>query len=196
MIKRLMRKITAISRGGDKSTPVKNMGNNCIIMPDCVFGNADNIFLENNVYVGEGTRIYAQGKVTVKSGVIIADTVDIRTANHFYDGIGLNMIPFDEKILVSPVTIEENVWIASHALILPGVKIGEGAIVAAGAVVTKDVPAFAVVGGNPARILKYRDKERYYQLKTAGKVFMKEYSTLEKVILEVERRNEIRVESK
>lgn len=58
-----------------------------------------------------------------------------------------------------PIIVEDEVWIGFGAIILSGVKIGRGAIIAAGAVVTKDVPAFSVVGGNPARIIKFRFNE-------------------------------------
>lgn len=166
------------------TNPIKNKGNNCIIMSGCTFGNADNIILEDDVYIGEETKIYAQGKVIIKRGTIIADSVDIRTANHYYDGSDLNKIPFDEKVLVSPVIIEENVWVAAHVLILPGVKIGEGAVVAGGAVVTKNVPPFAVVAGNPAKIIKYRDSERYLKLKKEDQIFMREYQSIERKLID------------
>ena len=68
------------------------------------------------------------------------------------------------------VTIEDNVWIGAHAKICPGVTIHEGAVVGMGAVVTKDVPKCAVVGGNPAVVLKYRDKNTYKKL-VKGKKF-------------------------
>ena len=55
------------------------------------------------------------------------------------------------------VTIENDVWIGANCLILPGVTIGEGAVVAGGSVVTKDVPAYAIVGGTPAKIIRMRD---------------------------------------
>lgn len=55
------------------------------------------------------------------------------------------------------VSIEDDVWIGGHSIILPGVTVGRGSIVAAGAVITKDVPPFTIVGGNPARIIKRRD---------------------------------------
>lgn len=74
----------------------------------------------------------------------------------------------------SLVVIGENVWVGSSAIILPGITIGEGAVVGAGSVVTKDVPAFAVVGGNPTKVLKYRDIERYNKLKLQDKIYLKE----------------------
>ncbi|WP_454085475.1 acyltransferase [Georgenia sp. Marseille-Q6866] len=55
-----------------------------------------------------------------------------------------------------PITVEDDVWLGGHVVILPGVTVGTGAVVAAGSVVTKDVPQYAVVGGNPARVLRYR----------------------------------------
>ena len=182
MIKQLIYKLIVRRK---ETFCIKNQGKNCVIMPGCVLGHADNIILGDDVYIGEGTRIYAHGNVTIKNGAILADTVDIRTANHYYDGVDLNMIPFDEKVMISPVTIEENVWVASHVLILPGITIGEGAVVAAGAVVTKDVPPLAVVGGNPAKVIKYRDKERYFKLKEEKKIYMKEYYTLDRKLVVV-----------
>jgi acetyltransferase-like isoleucine patch superfamily enzyme len=71
--------------------------------------------------------------------------------------------------VMCPVVIEDFVWLGARVTILPGVRIGEGAIVQMGAVVTKDVPPYAVVGGSPAKILKYRDQARFEQLKANGK---------------------------
>lgn len=65
----------------------------------------------------------------------------------------------DDGYTKGPIILEDDVWIATNALILSGVTIGQGAIVAAGAVVVKDVPPYAVVGGNPAKIIKYRFPE-------------------------------------
>lgn len=166
-----------------KTIEFGSKGANVVYMDSCVFGHPENIILEDNVYIGENTKIYAQGKVVIKSGAILADTVDIRTANHYYDGEDLNYIPFDEKVMIKPVTIDENVWIASHVLILPGVHIGEGAVVAAGSVVTKDIEPYAVAAGNPAHLIKYRDIERYHKLKKEGKVFMREYHSLPRKLI-------------
>ncbi len=155
-----------------KPVSFKLRGENVVIEPNCKFGLPENIEIGSNVKIGEGTSIFAQGGCVIKNGTILADKVDIRTANHHYDGADLGMLPFDEKIEAKKVVIEENVWIASNVIILPGVTIGEGAVVAAGAVVTKDVPPLAVVGGNPAKVLKYRDANKYNELKSAGKQFM------------------------
>lgn len=179
MIRCIKNKIRSILGGGGKINFALRE-ENVVIMPGCVFSHGENIFLSGNVYIGDKTEIYAQGKVIIKRGSIIADHVDIRTANHYYDGNLLNRLPFDEKIIIAPVIIEENVWIASHVVILPGVVIGEGAVVAAGAIVTKNVPPYAVVGGNPARVIKYRDKQRYDRLKSDDQLFMREYETLER----------------
>ncbi len=147
-------------------------GENVTIEQNCNFGHPQNIHIGSNVFIGEATNIYALGGCTIKDGAIIADHVDIRTANHHYDGQDLECIPFDKTVFLQPVVIEENVWIASHAVILPGVAVGEGAVVAAGAVVTKDVPPLAIVGGNPARVIKYRDADLYNKLKAEGKHYL------------------------
>lgn len=85
--------------------------------------------------------------------------------NHPYDC--LSTYPFKVKLAgdiaeattKGPVEVADDVWIGTNALILSGVKIGQGAIVAAGAVITKNVPPYAIVGGNPAKIIKYRFTE-------------------------------------
>ena len=65
--------------------------------------------------------------------------------------------------------IGDCVWFGNKVTVLGGVTIGEGAIIAAGAVVTKDVPPLAIVGGNPAKVIKYRNADHYFKLKAEGK---------------------------
>ena len=89
----------------------------------------------------------------------------IITQNHNYEG---SKIPYDETYITKEVIIEDNVWLGNRVLITGSVTIGEGAIVAAGSVVCKDVPPFAIVGGNPASIIKYRNIEHYNLLKEKG----------------------------
>lgn len=92
----------------------------------------------------------------------------IITENHNYDEG--NMIPYDAtNYTYKTVIIEDNEWLGNRVLITGNTTIGEGAIIAAGAVVCKDVPKYAIVGGNPAKIIKYRDIQHYNKLKAENK---------------------------
>ena len=91
----------------------------------------------------------------------------IVTENHNYDE-GTE-IPYDSSYVFKKVVIEDNVWFGNRVIVVGNVTIGEGAIIAAGAVVTKDVPKCAIVGGNPAKVIKYRDIEHYNKLKEEKK---------------------------
>ncbi len=90
----------------------------------------------------------------------------IITHNHNYEG---DMIPYDNTFVFKKVTIGECVWFGNRVTVVGNVTIGEGAIIAAGSVVCKDVPPLAIVGGNPAKVIKYRNKEHYYKLKAEGR---------------------------
>ena len=70
-----------------------------------------------------------------------------------------------KKSINKPVIIKDFVWLGSNVTIVPGVTIGEGVVVGAGSVVTKSVPNYAVIGGNPAQIIKYRDIDKFLELK-------------------------------
>lgn len=106
-------------------------------------------------YSGIGIRAQISGKVVIGKNVMMGSDVCIFTRNHAYTrtDIPMNAQGFDVE---KPVVIEDDVWIGARVIILPGVHIDTGAIIGAGAVVTKDVPAYAVVGGNPAQIIKMR----------------------------------------
>jgi len=104
---------------------------------------------------GIGIRAQINGKVMIGNNVMMGPDVCIYAKNHAFDrtDIPMNLQGFTPE---KPVVIEDDVWIGAKAIILPGVHIGTGVVIGAGAVVTKDVPDYAVVGGNPARILKMR----------------------------------------
>ena len=107
-----------------------------------------NIIVGKNVFINSGCCFQDQGGIVIGDNVLIGQQVVIATLNHeFLPQKRANMLP-------SPVKIGDDVWIGAHATILPGVSIGNGAIVAAGAVVTKDVPENTVVGGVPAKVIK------------------------------------------
>jgi acetyltransferase-like isoleucine patch superfamily enzyme len=92
------------------------------------------------------------GKISIGNDVLIAPNVTIRASNHAFSDKTRPMR--EQGHLPGTITIEDNVWIGSNAVILPGVRIKTGAIVAAGAVVTKDVEAYTLVGGVPAVKIK------------------------------------------
>ncbi|MFP3919655.1 sugar O-acetyltransferase [Lysinibacillus telephonicus] len=107
-----------------------------------------NIKVGKNVFINSGCRFQDQGGITIGDGVLIGHNVVLATLNHDIDPRKRsNMYP-------APITIGHNVWIGANATVVPGVNIGDGAIIAAGAVVTKDVPPNVIVGGVPAKILK------------------------------------------
>ena len=128
---------------------------------------AKNLIIGDNVRIGEKSRLSAIGGITIGNNVSLGPEVLIWTSNHNYENP--EKLPYDEKSKLKPVKIEDNVWIGARVCITPGVTIGEGAVIAMGAVITKDVPQCAVVGGNPAKVLKYRNIEKYNQLKVENK---------------------------
>lgn len=105
-------------------------------------------------FSGIGDRCYFQGKINIGENVMIAPECSFIAVNHIIDNVDI-LIKEQGKI-EEEIIIENNVWIGYRAIILKGVHIEEGAVIGAGSVVTKDVPRNAVVGGNPARIIKYR----------------------------------------
>lgn len=133
---------------------VEKCGNNVNIQKNARFSHSCEI--GNNSGIGENCRFY--GKVVIGDNVMIGPECMVITTNHEYRKLDILMReqgPMEER----PVIIGNDVWIGARVILLPGVFIGDGAVVAAGAVVSKSVPSFAVVGGNPARILKYRKEE-------------------------------------
>ncbi len=113
--------------------------------------NADygqNIKVGKNVFINSGCCFQDQGGIEIGDNVLIGQQVVIATLNH-------DLIPEKRaNMLPAPVKIGNGVWVGAHATILAGVTIGDGAVIAAGAVVTRDVPENAVVGGVPAKIIK------------------------------------------
>ena len=115
-----------------------------------------------------GMKITGKGKVNIGSYVIAAGDCLIITQNHNYEG---ESIPYDETLIVRDVEIGDFVWIGARVLILPGTKIGEGAIIQGGAVVHGEIPPYAIAGGNPAKVFKYRDIDHFKKLKVEGRFY-------------------------
>jgi acetyltransferase-like isoleucine patch superfamily enzyme len=114
-----------------------------------------NISIGDFSSVNPFTILYGHGGLTIGSMVRIAAHVVIVTANHVIESIHEPII--SQGVVTSAVDIKDNVWIGAGAKVLGGVTIHSGAVIAAGAVVNRDVPENAIVGGVPAKILKIRD---------------------------------------
>jgi maltose O-acetyltransferase len=104
---------------------------------------------------GIGIRAQINGKTIIGKNVMMGPDVCIYARNHAFDRVDIPM-NLQGFALEKQVVIGDDVWIGARVIILPGVHIGTGAVIGAGVVVTKDVPNYAVVGGNPAHILKMR----------------------------------------
>lgn len=130
-----------------------------------IFKYGGHIQIGNNTYIGEGSRIWSGNNIKIGNHVLISHDVNIIDTNSHELNSHERSQRYDEliskgewenagNIISSPIIIEDDVWINFNAIILKGVTIGKGAIVAAGSVVTKDVASFTLVAGNPARVVK------------------------------------------
>ena len=106
-----------------------------------------------NVFINSGMLAMARGGITIEDEARIAANVQLITNNH--DPYDLDILP------CKPILICKSAWIGAGATILPGVRVGKHAVVGAAAVVTKDVPDYAVAVGNPAKVVKILEKERF-----------------------------------
>lgn len=116
-----------------------------------------------------GMRIMGGGNVTIGRYFHSGVEVLIITQNHNYDNG--EAIPYDETYIYKDVEIGDFVWLGSRVMILPGTKIGEGAIIQGGSVVHGEIPPYAIAGGNPAKVFKYRDIEHFKKLKKEKKFY-------------------------
>ncbi|MDE6274401.1 MAG: sugar O-acetyltransferase [Clostridiales bacterium] len=126
----------------------KEVGEGFGLFPPFYTDYGQNITVGKNVFINSGCCFQDQGGIKIGDNVLIGQQVVLATLNHD--------LPPKERANMSPAPIKigNDVWIGAHATVLPGVTVGDGAVIAAGAVVTKDVPANTVVGGVPAKIIK------------------------------------------
>jgi acetyltransferase-like isoleucine patch superfamily enzyme len=107
-----------------------------------------------SVLAGYGTGAHPEGGLVIGNYVRIAPHVMIIGANHRFDDPDIPICK--QGLKMAPVIIEDNVWIGGRVNIICGITVGTGAVIAAGSVVTKDVPPFCVVAGVPAKVIKWR----------------------------------------
>lgn len=131
-----------------------HVGTNVLIQTNVTIEGHDKFSVGNNSFINRGTWIWALGTITIGNNVIIGPYTILASGNHKYDC--LDRLIRQQGIALKPIVIEDDVWIGAHAIVLPGVTIGRGSVIGAGAVVTNDIPAYSVAVGIPARIVKFR----------------------------------------
>ena len=132
------------------------IGKHAIIRPSNAYGGVigEGLKIGNNSSIGPFAYIGCSGYIEIGDNVIMGPRVGIFAENHHYDNI---RIPIKEQgVQRSFVKIEDDCWIASNVIILAGVTVGRGSVIASGSIVTKDVPPNSVVAGVPAKVIKSR----------------------------------------
>ena len=128
-------------------------GRNINIEQSADFGNGQE--LEIGDYSGIGINCLVPANIKIGNDVMMGPEVMMFGVNHNFDNLDKPMRLQGGK-LANPIVIDDDVWIGARVIILPGVNIGKGAVIGAGAVVTKDVPPFTICAGNPARVIRRR----------------------------------------
>jgi acetyltransferase-like isoleucine patch superfamily enzyme len=119
------------------------------LIPPFYTTGGENIRVGRNVFINQNCTMYDLGGIDIADDVMIGPNVSIITSSHPIE-------PSQRRacVIAQPIVIERNVWIAAGATIIGGVTVGENSVVAAGSIVTKDVPPNTLVGGNPARVIR------------------------------------------
>jgi acetyltransferase-like isoleucine patch superfamily enzyme len=127
----------------------KKVDDGFLLIPPFYTASGVDISVGRNVFVNQNCTFYDLGGLDITDDVMIGPNASIITASH-------PMEPSQRRpfVIAKPIAIEKNVWIAAAATIIGGVTVGENSVVAAGSVVTKDVPPNTLVGGNPARVIR------------------------------------------
>lgn len=133
---------------------VKRMGRNVYFLNGVVLASPYGVEIGNDVSINYGTHLSGAGGLKLGNYVNIGPNCQILTSQHRFDRMDFPMSK--QGITTGEVVIEDDVWLGANVVVLPGVRIRRGAIVGANAVVTKEVPAFAIVGGVPAKIIRFR----------------------------------------
>lgn len=159
-VKALVRLYNITQDGSERQTILRRLlgrvGANSIIESPfhCVYG--QNIYLADHVFLNVQCTVLDCAEVRIGEHVMVGPAVQIYTAAHVLQAEGRNR----GLEVAKPIVIQENVWIGGGAILLPGVTIGRNAVVGAGAVVSKNVPANTVVAGNPARVIRKIDQQQ------------------------------------
>jgi len=151
-------------------TRFKSVGENVVFFPSESRIFYENISIGDDVFLGTNALIMATNlsHISIGSKVMFGPNVSLIAGNHSTHIVGKYMFDYAEHDKLpeddQPIVISDDVWIGAGAIILSGVHVGRGAIVAAGSVVNKNVPPYAIVGGIPAKVIKYRWDEKTIEL--------------------------------
>jgi acetyltransferase-like isoleucine patch superfamily enzyme len=148
--------INCLSLQGIKLGNRVTIGKYAIIRPSNIYGGpiGAGLTMGDSSNIGPYNYIGCSGKITIGNNVMLAPRVSIYAENHVFDHP--EILIRDQGVEKKEVIIEDDCWIAANSIILAGVTIGQGSVVAAGSVVTENVPAYSVVAGVPAKFIKSR----------------------------------------
>jgi acetyltransferase-like isoleucine patch superfamily enzyme len=133
------------------------IGKDVVLMPGVEVFSPWRLVVGSHTNIGRYAHLDARGDLTIGNNVNISDEVAVWTAEH-------DIQAEDFPISRGTVVVGDRVWLCFRSIVLPGVRLGEGCVVASGAVVTKDVPPFTVVGGVPAKVIGQRNSHLTYEL--------------------------------
>ncbi len=131
-----------------------SIGSISIIGKININGKGKNLFIGNEVFIASNVHFTTHDMVKIGDKVVINNDCKFYTASHDIDSPEWSMTK-------APIIINDFAWVASGAIILPGVTIGKGAVIGAGSVVSRDVLPYDVVAGNPAKVIKHRKKQDF-----------------------------------
>ncbi len=146
--------------GGSAPYSRLSIGQNCVIECDVTVwlpeqeGAEARLTCADNVFIGRNTFLGAYVPITIEASVLIGAYCYLISANHCYARRDIPIV--QQGFTGAPITVRAGAWIGTHVVVLPGVTIGQGAIVAAGSLVNKDIPDFEIWGGVPAKFIKAR----------------------------------------
>ncbi len=133
-----------------------SLGDNSTIEDFCTVNNGvGDVIIGNRTRIGMSNVII--GPVTIGDDVMLAQNIVLSGLNHGYEDI--TIVPHNQPVTKKEIVIADEVWVGANSIVVAGVQIGKHSIIAGGSVVTKDVPAYSVVAGNPARAIKMYNNE-------------------------------------
>jgi len=133
-----------------------SIGPRCHIYPKAKIWAPWNLVCDEEVGIGDSVIVYNQALITLGKRAVISQGAHLCTGTHDYESSGF-------ELLAKPITVGDHAWLAAECFVHPGVTIGEGAVIGARSVVTRDMPAWMVCAGNPCKPIKHRELKGFQQ---------------------------------